>query len=202
MKRNSGNDTGTFDSNGSSGFGVEVTKQVLQSRGDTSSLSRKFPPIYALFPPILSPSFPGLQLSSPLWCSNFLLPYGVASPAQISAAFTTTLSCFDRIDVVFNGARCAILGEVENTPEDQARKMFDVSFWGMCDVSREAVKVFRGVNGTESAGGKTGGKLLNVSSTSGVVPNTGVGCYCARYVWMLELSRRNVTLIEWISLNG
>ncbi|KAF5348467.1 hypothetical protein D9756_009538 [Leucocoprinus leucothites] len=160
---------------GSSGFGFEVAKQVLQNGGMAAATYR--PLAGNPLPPTLSSlqsSLPPSQVSNLL-----LLPCDITSPSQINAAFTATHTRFGRIDVVLNNAGCAILGEIEGTPEDQARKMFDVNFWGMCNVSKEAVKVFREVNGTESTGGKIGGMLLNVSSGAGVVPNAGIGYYCA-----------------------
>ncbi|KAJ3562842.1 hypothetical protein NP233_g9325 [Leucocoprinus birnbaumii] len=160
---------------GSSGFGLELTKQVLKGGGKVAATYR--PSTGSSIPPTLSSlqsSLPASQASNLL-----LLECDVSSSSQISAAFTATLSSFGRIDVVFNGAAWAILGEIEGTPEDEARRMFDVNFWGMCNVSREAVKVFREVNGTEAAGGRIGGRLLNVSSRSGVVPSAGIGYYCA-----------------------
>ncbi|KAF4615015.1 hypothetical protein D9613_003490 [Agrocybe pediades] len=90
----------------------------------------------------------------------------VSVASDIKNAFEQGVAKFGGMDIVFNNAGYAIFAEVESTPEDAARKMFDVNFWGASNVSREAVRVFRDVN----AKGK-GGWLFNV---------------CARYLFAYE----------------
>ncbi|KAJ7588186.1 hypothetical protein C8J56DRAFT_889999 [Mycena floridula] len=53
---------------------------------------------------------------------------------------------FGRCDIVFNSAGYAILSEVECTPEDVARSLFEVNIWAIAKISQEAVRVFRDVN--------------------------------------------------------
>jgi NAD(P)-dependent dehydrogenase (short-subunit alcohol dehydrogenase family) len=83
--------------------------------------------------------------------------------------------------VVFNNAGCAIVGEIEATPDDAARALFEVNFWGAVAVSKESVRVFRDVNPPGA-----GGRLLNVTSAAGFGGVPIVGIYSARYVreWM------------------
>lgn len=100
-------------------------------------------------------------------------------PEDIAAAFAQTIERFGRCDVVFNNAGFGILGEIESTvPDDQARAMFEVNFWGAANVSREAVRVFREANLPNS-----GGRLLNMSSGAGFTGNAALGYYSARYDW-------------------
>ena len=98
----------------------------------------------------------------------------VTIPAEITAAFAKAGEVFGKIAVVFNNAGYGVLAEAEGTPEDAARAMFDVNFWGMSNVSREAVKFFRSVN---PAG--IGGRLFNVSSIAAVKSNPTISYYCA-----------------------
>ncbi|KAF9559520.1 NAD(P)-binding protein [Agrocybe pediades] len=70
----------------------------------------------------------------------------VSVASDIKNAFEQGVAKFGGMDIVFNNAGYAIFAEVESTPEDAARKMFDVNFWGASNVSREAVRVFRDVN--------------------------------------------------------
>ena len=81
---------------------------------------------------------------------------------------------FGRCDVVYNNAAFAILSEIEGTPEEMARQIFEVDFWGATNVSLEAIKFFRDVN----PAGK-GGKLLNVSSMAGTTAVPALGFYSA-----------------------
>ena len=92
---------------------------------------------------------------------------------DIKDAFAEAKKAFGRIDVVFNNAGWAIVGDLEATPEDEARKMFDTNFWGAANVSREAVRFFREENKP------CGGLLLTNSSQAGVAPLPGFSYYTA-----------------------
>jgi NAD(P)-dependent dehydrogenase (short-subunit alcohol dehydrogenase family) len=90
-------------------------------------------------------------------------------------AFSKGIEKFGRIDIVFNNAGFGILAEIESTPENEARRLFDVNFWGAANVSREAVRVFREVNPPG-----IGGWLLNMSSGAGFLGLPASGYYAAR----------------------
>ncbi|PSR71674.1 hypothetical protein PHLCEN_2v12448 [Hermanssonia centrifuga] len=102
-----------------------------------------------------------------------VLKLDVTRPHEIVDTFAKAKEAFGRIDVVFNNAGYSVLAEVEGTPEEQARAMFDVNFWGATNVSREAVKFFREVNKP------TGGRLINVSSIVGLKVAPALGYYTA-----------------------
>ncbi|KIJ19013.1 hypothetical protein PAXINDRAFT_8368 [Paxillus involutus ATCC 200175] len=55
---------------------------------------------------------------------------------------------FGRIDVVFNSAAICVVSKAEGTSDEQGRNTFDVTmlFWGAVNVTKEAIKVFRGCN--------------------------------------------------------
>ncbi|KIK91770.1 hypothetical protein PAXRUDRAFT_830542 [Paxillus rubicundulus Ve08.2h10] len=97
----------------------------------------------------------------------------VSQSPDISPAFETARQAFGRIDVVFNNAGQMVVGEVESLPEEDARKLFDVNFWGAANITREAVRFFRDVNSP------AGGCLLQVSSQAGIVACPAVGFYSA-----------------------
>lgn len=97
----------------------------------------------------------------------------VSKSAEIHAAFLEARARFGRIDVVFNNAGFGLLSEAESAPEDLAREMFDVNFWGAVNVSKEAVRFFREVNKPQ------GGRLLQTSSSGGVQGLSALSYYCA-----------------------
>lgn len=66
-----------------------------------------------------------------------------------------------------------MVGEVEGTPIDEARALFDLNFWGATNVAREAVRFFREENKP------SGGFLINVSSIASLTIVGGVGFYGA-----------------------
>ncbi|KAJ7207166.1 NAD(P)-binding protein [Mycena pura] len=101
----------------------------------------------------------------------------VTKADDVVAAFARGIERFGRVDVVFNNAGLVMISEIEGTPDSQhaARALFEVNFWGALLVSREAVRVFRDLN---PAG--AGGRLLNVSSSSGFVGMPIMGLYSVR----------------------
>ena len=103
-----------------------------------------------------------------------VIPLDVTDAAQIPRAFAEAKEAFGRIDVVFNNAGRSVIAEVENIPEETARKLFDVNFWGTANVSNEAVRFFR----EENEPG-VGGRLLVVSSAVGISPVPSIGHYSA-----------------------
>jgi len=103
-----------------------------------------------------------------------ILKLDVTKPQDISAAFDSVKNVFGRLDVVVNNAGYVIIGEVEGTTEDTGRALFDVNFWGSTNVSKTAVKFFREVNKPG-----VGGRLLNISSGSGICAHPTATLYSA-----------------------
>lgn len=104
-----------------------------------------------------------------------ILTLDVTRPSDITAAFARTQEVFGRLDVVFNNAGHGMMSEVEGTPDADARALFEVNFWGLVGVSREAIRFFREVNPP----GK-GGILLQNSSMMSLLGAPGGSFYCAR----------------------
>ncbi|KAF9010832.1 NAD-P-binding protein [Cyathus striatus] len=139
----------------SSGFGLEVSRVVATAR-NPSHLN------------VLKDSVQNIREQL------LYLQCDVTKASEITDSFKQAIDHFGRCDVVFNNAGYGMLGEIESTPEDTARKLFDTNFWGAANVSREAVRVFRECNS-----GMPGGRLLNMSSGAGFVGIPGVGYYSA-----------------------
>lgn len=98
----------------------------------------------------------------------------VVKEDEIANAFFEGKEAFGRVDVVFNNAGVSLGAEVEGTPNDLARAMFETNFWGAANVSREAVRFFRDENPKGA-----GGRLLTVGSYAGMSPFGGLGYYSA-----------------------
>lgn len=64
------------------------------------------------------------------------------------------LGRFGRFDTWINNAGIHIFGKVEQTPEEDARRLFDVNYWGVVYGSRAAVPFLR----------ENGGSLINIGS--------------------------------------
>lgn len=93
---------------------------------------------------------------------------------QIDQAFENLINHFGRVDVVVNNAGYAVLGEVEGIPEEDARKEFDVQFWGPVHISKLTAKTVREVNKPGQ-----GAIIFNVSSAGGYSANPGLAFYSA-----------------------
>ncbi|CAL1713830.1 unnamed protein product [Somion occarium] len=145
----------------SSGFGRYMTEIVL-AKGD-----------------IAVPTARDLQNLTDLksrYSADRLLPLklDVTKSEEITAAFDKVKEVFGRLDFVFNNAGCMAIAEVEGNPDDVARGMFEVNFWGAANISRAAVKFFREVNAPG-----VGGRLFSISGGLGLFSFPTVGYYCA-----------------------
>jgi NAD(P)-dependent dehydrogenase (short-subunit alcohol dehydrogenase family) len=116
-----------------------------------------------------------------------ILKLDVTQPAEIVNVFAQAKQAFGRVDIVFNNAGVSSVGEIEATPEAAARHVFDVTFWGAVNVSKEAVRFFREDN---PAG--AGGRLLNISSLAGIraVP-------CIPYYSASKFGKSFSTFLSW-----
>ncbi|KAJ3488438.1 hypothetical protein NLI96_g2858 [Meripilus lineatus] len=150
-----------FITGASSGFGRAMVEHVLE-KGDIAIATLRKPEVLDH----LKAKYPAPKLLT--------LALDVTKPSDITNAFNRAQEVFGRIDVVFNNAGYAIVGEVEGTPEETARTLFEVVFWGADRISREAVRFFREVNKPG-----IGGRLLNNSSMAGLHAHPGLGYYSA-----------------------
>ncbi|KAH7912523.1 hypothetical protein BJ138DRAFT_1148088 [Hygrophoropsis aurantiaca] len=141
-----------FITGASSGFGLSMVELVL-SRGDIAVATARN---------VASLS----NLASNLRATTntlLVVELDVTNQHQIVSAFAQAKMAFGRVDFVYNNAGQSIIGEVECVPDNVARSLFDVNFWGAADVSKEAVRFFRDENPPG-----LGGTLLQVSSQSGM----------------------------------
>lgn len=147
-----------FITGASTGFGYNLTCYALD-KGDIVVATMRNPSSSDL-----PTKYPGDKLA--------ILKLDVTDAQAISSAFITAREKYGRVDVVFNNAGSALMCELENTPEDKARALFDTNFWGAINVMKEAVKAFR----TNSP---PGGTLLQNSSSSALASNPGIAFYSA-----------------------
>ena len=92
-----------------------------------------------------------------------VLRLDVSKTDEIKGAFAKAKEVFGRVDVVFNNAGFAVNGEAEAVPDDAARSLFEVDFWGAVHVSQEAVRFFRDENKPQ------GGRLIQNSAAVGIM---------------------------------
>lgn len=94
----------------------------------------------------------------------------LTDPAAVQEAVDATTARFGQVDVVVNNAGYGFLGAVEETTDEDVRRMFDVQVNGTWNVVRA---VLPGMRAARS------GHVLNVSSVLGLLSFPGWGLYCA-----------------------
>ena len=81
----------------------------------------------------------------------------VTDEAQVDAAVAEVLRREGRIDILINNAGFGISGAIEFTPTQEARRQFDVNFFGMVNMNRAVLPVMRQ---------QGGGRIVNMSSVA------------------------------------
>ena len=81
----------------------------------------------------------------------------VTDETQVNAAVAEILRREGRIDILINNAGFGISGAIEFTPPQEARRQFDVNFFGMVNMNRAVLPVMRQ---------QGGGRIVNMSSVA------------------------------------
>ncbi len=142
----------------SSGFGLQMARCAL-AHGDRVVATLRKPEILNDFASEYTPE----QL--------LVTRLDVTKPVEIKAAFAKAKEVFGRVDVVFNNAGYSFMGEAEGVPDEVARDLFEVNFWGAAHVSQEAVRFFRDENTPR------GGRLIQNSAAVGLAALPMMGFY-------------------------
>lgn len=81
----------------------------------------------------------------------------VTDEAQVNAAVAEILRREGRIDILINNAGFGISGAIEFTPAQEARRQFDVNFFGMVNMNRAVLPIMRQ---------QGSGRIVNMSSVA------------------------------------
>jgi NAD(P)-dependent dehydrogenase (short-subunit alcohol dehydrogenase family) len=102
--------------------------------------------------------------------SAALLPVAldVTDEAQAKAAVQAALEKFGRIDVLINNAGFGLLGAVEESSDEDVRRMYDTNVFGLLNVTRAVLPAMRANHG---------GHVINISSIGGYRGAAGFGVY-------------------------
>lgn len=94
---------------------------------------------------------------------------------------------------MINNAGYTLMGDTEAAGDKESRDVFDVNFWGLVNVTKEAVRVFREVNGKG-----VGGLVVQVTTLGAWVGFPGNAFYHARYDMSLPYHSHSSTSTEGI----
>ena len=100
----------------------------------------------------------------------FAVKLDVTDYGQIKSAVATVIEKFGQIDVLVNNAGIGYFGAVEESQEDDIRRMFEVNFWGLSEMTRQVLPVMRA---------QRSGHIINISSIGGLKSFPSLGYYHA-----------------------
>ncbi|CDQ18157.1 NADP-dependent 3-hydroxy acid dehydrogenase YdfG [Halobacillus karajensis] len=139
----------------STGFGREIAKKVILEGYKVVVTARNMAQIENL---------------SPDNENVLVLKLDVTDKNQVREAVNQTIVKFGRIDVLVNNAGIGYFSSVEESIEEETRKMFEINFWGLMNVTNEVLPHFRS---------QKSGHIINLSSISGLASSPAVGYYNA-----------------------
>lgn len=94
----------------------------------------------------------------------------VTNNEELTDAYDAAIKKFGHIDVLVNNAGIGYFGSIEESDEAEVRKMFEVNFFALAQVTRKFLPEMRA---------RRSGHIVNISSVGGLVAFPAVGFYNA-----------------------
>jgi NAD(P)-dependent dehydrogenase (short-subunit alcohol dehydrogenase family) len=88
-----------------------------------------------------------------------VLELDVTDPVEVDAAARSAEKHFGRIDVLVNNAGIGYFGAVEESDEEEVRRMFEINFFGLSRMTRAVLPIMRR---------QRSGHIVNISSIGGL----------------------------------
>lgn len=140
----------------STGFGRNLAQEVLQNGGKVAVTARNTNDVKDLVD-----KYPD---------TAFAIALDVTKPQQVKEAVQEAIDKFGHIDVLVNNAGIGYFGAIEESEDDQVRRMFEINFFGLAAVTKEVLPHLRK---------QRSGHIINISSVGGSVAFPGIGMYNA-----------------------
>ena len=140
----------------STGFGRALASLALQQGNRVVVTARKTSDIEDIVAP-----YPETAIAFKL---------DVTDKADIKASVEKALETFGGIDVLVNNAGIGYFGAVEESEEDEVRRMFEINVFGLANMTKEVLPIMRK---------QRSGHIVNIASIGGLVSFPAVGFYNA-----------------------
>jgi NAD(P)-dependent dehydrogenase (short-subunit alcohol dehydrogenase family) len=140
----------------STGFGRELAKEVLEAGYKAVVTARKLSDIE------------DIVKAHPV--NAFAVKLDVTKPDEIADAVEKAKHHFGTIDILVNNAGIGYFGAIEESEDDEVRRMFEINFWGLANMTKAVLPIMRK---------QRSGHILNVASIGGLVGFPAVGFYNA-----------------------
>ncbi len=140
----------------STGFGRELAKEVLAGGYKAAVASRNTDDVKDIVE-----QYPDTAIAVKL---------DVTKADEIKAAIDQITQKFSTIDVLVNNAGIGYFGAIEESEEDEVRRMFEINFFGLANVTKAVLPIMRK---------QRSGHILNIASIGGLVSFPAVGFYNA-----------------------
>lgn len=98
------------------------------------------------------------------------LKLDVTNISDIQTSVTDLIDQFGAIDVLVNNAGIGYFGSIEESDEAEVRRMFEINFWGLANVTRQVLPQMRK---------QKSGHIINISSIGGLKSYPTLGYYHA-----------------------
>jgi NADP-dependent 3-hydroxy acid dehydrogenase YdfG len=98
------------------------------------------------------------------------LPLDVTDQEQVNEAVQKTIETFGQLDVLINNAGIGYFSSVEESVEEETRKMFEINFWGLMNMTNAVLPAMRN---------QKSGHIINFSSIGGLASFPSLGYYHA-----------------------
>lgn len=140
----------------STGFGRELAKHVLELGYKAAVAARNTDDVKDIVD-----AYPETAIA---------LKLDVTNPDEIKTSVEQTIAKFGQIDVLVNNAGIGYFGAIEESEEEEYRRMFEINFFGLVKMTNTVLPYMRA---------KHSGHVVNVASIGGLVGFPGVGLYNA-----------------------
>ncbi len=102
--------------------------------------------------------------------NSIAIKLDVTKIKEIKEAIAETITRFGQIDVLVNNAGIGYFGAIEESEDEEVRRMFEINFFGLAKMIQEALPHMRK---------RKSGHILNIASIGGLRSFPGVGFYNA-----------------------